>query len=169
MQYFVKEAAETFTRSQRSKLHMHLCVDLKFYHLVYAISAFSGDTQSGLSSHHPPCPGLVPTPTPPPLMSWHMWKHGSAANWITDVTQPKAKLFLSRFFFSRISSAQTQSHFFFQEIMEWLLLEHIAGRMKKKVTGKSQHSLTKGKSYLTNLIASYAKMVKTLGKEHQWV
>lgn len=48
-------------------------------------------------------------------------------------------------------------------------MEHIPGHTGKKVIGNSQHRLTKGKSYLTDLIASYAKMARTLGKRDQWM
>lgn len=46
-------------------------------------------------------------------------------------------------------------------------MEHIPSHMGKKVIGNCQHILTKGKSYLTNLITSYAKMARTVGKGDQ--
>ena len=46
-------------------------------------------------------------------------------------------------------------------------MEHIPGNTEKKVLGNSQHGLTNNKSYLTNLIASYTKMMRTVDKGDQ--
>lgn len=82
--------------------------------------------------------------------------HYSLANFLPDL-QPQ---------YSKPQSVAGQSACLFPgRIMEGVLLVHIPGDTReKKVNGNSQHSFTKDKSCLTNLIAFYDKITRPVNE-----